>query len=155
VKRSNLSVCLLSAPITLEQLHQLRRESEQLQQRFGSARVSITVIEAAAMVPPDDAVRAEGATMARDFPSAVHATVFEGGGFRTAAVRAIVNGFALFSKSPSKRHTFDSVDAMLGWIVKNGYAPALSHGELLALVAHARAAVRRPEALRHGGGRAR
>jgi hypothetical protein len=144
VTRANVSACILTAPIRIAQLRELRRESERLQQRYGFARVSLTVLDAAAMVAPDDEVRAEGAAMARDFPSAVEATAFEGGGFRTAAVRAIINGFALFSKTRSKRCTFDSVDAMLSWIVKNGHAPALSQGELLALIAQARAAIRRP-----------
>jgi hypothetical protein len=143
VTRGNVSVCLLSAPVTLAQLHQLRRESGRLQQRFGFARVTLTVLEPTAMVAPDDAVRAEGAALARDYPSAVHATVFEGTGFRTAAVRAIISGFQLFSTSPGKRRTFDSVEAMLSWIVKTGHAPELSYSELEALVAHARAALRK------------
>jgi hypothetical protein len=143
VTRSNVSVCVLSAPLTLAKLHELRRESSRLQQRFGFARVTLTVLEPPAMVPPDDAVRAEGAAMVRDYPSEINATAFEGTGFRTAAVRAILNGFALFSQSPGTRRTFDSVEAMLSWVVENGHAPALSHSELLALVAHARAALRR------------
>ncbi len=140
VTQGNLAVCVLSVPITLEHLHELRRQSERLQARFGLARVTLNVVESAAMAAPDDAVRAESEALARDYPSSVLAIVFEGTGFRKAAVRAIMNSVALISNYPGKRRTFDTVESMVFWVTTNNYAGALRSRDLRALISQARTA---------------
>ena len=80
--------------------------------------------------------------LARDFRVPAAATVLTGGGFRSAAIRAILNGVALFAGDGHRRRTFDSLDGALAWSSK--HVRGATAAELRAAVGEARAAVRMP-----------
>ena len=135
---ANMSVVVFRAPpITVPQLRAVRQEIARIHKQYGTDRASIAIVESAAMVSPDDAVRAEAAALARDLSSMLDATVLEGGGFRAAAVRAVMSGLSLLGGRSPTRRTFGNVDAALDAVVATGRV-TLSRPELLALVAEAR-----------------
>jgi hypothetical protein len=132
-----VSVVVFRGPPQLAQLQALRKEISALHRQYGVERASIAIVETAAMVSPDDAVRAEAAALARDVSSRLDATVLEGGGFRAAAVRAVMNGLALLGGRSSSRRTYSSLDAALDDLLALDCVK-LSRDEILALVAEAR-----------------
>jgi hypothetical protein len=137
----NVSVSVVRAPLTLERVGRLRREGELLlQQQGGRGRVSITIVEPPAMVSPDEELRAACAALERDLPVEFAANVLEGGGFRTAAVRAIMSGFAFATGKATSRGTYGSVAAAIDGVVRSGRASEHDGATLTALVAEARAA---------------
>jgi hypothetical protein len=138
--RANISVCLLRAPLTLERLQELRRASARVHKRLGFERVNLSVIEPPAMLDIPDDVRTASAALIRDFP-ALEVTVLEGGGFRSAAARAILNGIAILSAG-RRRRIFDTVMAAAQWLVAQHHMREMTESELVILVDHARATLR-------------
>jgi hypothetical protein len=137
---ANVGVVVIRQPLSIAKVRRLRQEVEQLQQQFGHDRIMLTIVESAAVASPDNALRSEFSALARELPAALNIIVLEGSGFRMAAARAIMNAMALVSGNASKQHTFVSVEPALDSIVEHGRAPDLTHEDLAAVVATARAA---------------
>ncbi len=133
----NASVTVIRDPITMDQLRSLRRVVAELQKEHGTDRVSLAVVEPAAMAMPSDEVRAEATAIPRDLPTVLDATVLEGQGFRAAAVRAVMHGITLVTGRRSSRRTFATVEEAVESIVATGRV-LLTRAQLLALVAEAR-----------------
>jgi hypothetical protein len=133
----NASVTVIRDPITMDQLRSLRRVVAALQKEHGTDRVSLAVVEPAAMVTPSEEVRAEAAAIPRDLPTVLDATVLEGQGFRAAAVRAVMHGITLVTGRRSSRRTFATVEEAVESIVATGRVH-LTRAQLLALVDEAR-----------------
>jgi hypothetical protein len=140
--RGNVSVCLLREALTSAKLQELRNVSARVHQRLGAGRINLSVIEPRAMLQVPDEVRTQSAELIREFPGALEVTILEGGGFRAAAVRAILNGMALLSAGRGRR-VFDTVAAAAEWLGANGHLRGLTGPELVALIEQARATTRR------------
>lgn len=80
----------------------------------------LTVVEANADLP-DPSARDELAAMFRKLAESVacSALVFEGQGFKAAAVRGITTGVNLVARQPFPHKVFSNVDEAGGWLVKN------------------------------------
>jgi hypothetical protein len=141
--RGSITACVFRNPITMERLQRLRRESVTIQARLGVARVNLTIIEPTAVATMAEDVRKESAALMRDFPAATTATVLEGGGFRTAAARAILSGLTLLAGERSRRRIFDSVEDAATWLAErnSARAPELHAPAVAALVEHTRNAM--------------
>jgi hypothetical protein len=135
--RANISVCVLRQPLDADRLQALRTVSARVHQRLGADRVNLSVIEPQAMLHVSDDVRAKSAALIREFPGALEVTILEGGGFRSAAIRAILSGMALLSVGRGRR-IFDTVPAAAQWLGANGHLRGLAEAELVALIEQAR-----------------
>ena len=79
--------------------------------------LALSIVTETAPLPPASVRRALAETMARFGDQiARSALVFEGGGFRAAAVRSVVTGLSLFSKLPYPHRVFDKPEVALGWL---------------------------------------
>ncbi len=141
-----VAACVFRAPLTLERLYRLRRESEPIQLRFGIERVNLTIVEPGAVSSLPEDVRKESAALMREFPASMTVTVLEGVGFRAAAARAILSGLTLLAGERQRRRMFESVDEAAAWLNERnvGGVPEMTAPALATLVQRARAALKRP-----------
>jgi hypothetical protein len=74
----------------------------------------------------DDAARDAAGEITRSFEGAIvaQATLIEGSGFQAAAVRAIVNGLDLVSRSRCKKKVFSELDEAVTWCLSESGATA-------------------------------
>lgn len=77
----------------------------------------LTIVEDGAPLPTPEARRVT-ADVLRGAPIKLSAMVFEGHGFRAAAVRGVITGIGLIAKTPYPHRTFATVDEAAAWIEK-------------------------------------
>src|SRR2546430_10079671 len=95
----NAFISIWKEPSTLERLGVVRRSEQELTDRSPRGIVVLTVLlHSAYNVPPE--VREEASRVARHFAATTraHAYVIEGGGFRAAAMRAVIAGIVALSR---------------------------------------------------------
>lgn len=75
----------------------------------------LTVIEQSASLPPADIRQRLSTALERTVDPVLSAVVYEGSGFRAAAVRGVVTGLTALKKLPYPHRVFASVNAASEW----------------------------------------
>lgn len=78
-------------------------------------RLTMVIIEDGA-TQPDREARVELAALGKELAPRFAAVVYEGHGFRAAAVRAVMTSIGLFTRSALPSRVFSSTDAALQWM---------------------------------------
>ena|SRR5258706_8711818 len=98
----------------------------------------LTIVEPRAPLPPSDARDALAAYLAEAAASIKYsAVVFEGDGFRAAAVRGVVTGLTLLARPPYPHKVFANVQQAVGWFSANfmdGNKPVVGTVEMVAAI---------------------
>lgn len=140
----NVFVTVLRAPMTIEAVEPLRRESLRMSQRFAGKCVSLAIIEPTAASPASPEVREATASFARESHVMAAAIVIEGSGFRPAATRTLVAGMYLVTKKSYPHKIVATAEEGAAWLVGHlaaaGFAQSAS--EIVAAADAARAAIR-------------
>jgi hypothetical protein len=134
-------VCLWRTVTTRAAIAKLRATGARLAASEREGFAMMTVVEASADLPDPD-VRADLAEYFRAVSSSVvcSALVFEGQGFRAAAVRGITTGLNLMARQPFPHKVFATVQDAASWIDAQS-GGRIASSSVIDEVAKARAAL--------------
>ena len=120
----DLFVLIWRHETTLEGIKAGRDALASMGQSHPDGCAMLTIVEPGAPMPPAEARDALSEVL-RDAGDIikVSAVVFEGAGFRAAAVRSVVTGISLVAKQPYPHKVFATVDAAASWL-----SPSLPEG---------------------------
>jgi hypothetical protein len=134
----NAFISIWKEPSTLERLARVREVEQALVDRSPSGIIVLTVL-----IDSPSAIRAgepEAASkLAKHFAATTraHAYSIEGTGFRAAALRAVIAGVNIITRTGHPTKVFDETSAAIRWLAP--YGNALTATALEAAVAEARA----------------
>jgi hypothetical protein len=136
-----LLVCMWRTVTTLEAIAKLKESAQRMAKGKAGRVAFFTVVEADAEMP-DTAVRDALAAMFRSVSDSVicSALVFEGQGFRAAAVRGITTGINLVARQPFPHKVFSNVDEGATWMAKQSDGH-ISIASVVTAVAEVRSAL--------------
>ncbi len=134
-----LSVVIWRHDTTRKGIDACRQGLQDLQASHPNGCAVLSIIEPNASMPPGE-VRDELSRTLREFGDLIKASgvVFEGAGFRAAAVRSVVTGISLVAKQPFPHKVFATVNAASSWMAPSMPDGATSPRELAEAVADIR-----------------
>jgi hypothetical protein len=138
----NAFVNVWSAPATLDRLQRTREHEQRIVDGAPGGIVVLSIlVDSAFQIGASE--RDEASQLARQFETATraHAYVIEGSGFRTAAMRAVIAGIQLVTRTRHPSKVFGDIAAAAAWLAPQA-EPPLRPQELIDTVARARAAIR-------------
>lgn len=101
----------------------------------------LTIIGSGAQLPPTE-VRERLAAILRDHAHVVaSAVVFEGTGFRAAAVRSVVTGLSLIARQPFPHRIFAEVHEAALWLAREQHKPTSEATGLIQAIEYLRSEV--------------
>jgi hypothetical protein len=131
-----MTICLMRRPPTVRLIHLLRRETVKLHATAPVGWVGFSIIEVGAITNVADDVRQASTALMRDLPATLSISVVEGSGFKSVAVRAIMIGMHLISRSPHLQKIFGDATTAVDWMMANSAASGAPLGGLTAEAVH-------------------
>tara|TARA_B100001750_G_scaffold232269_1_gene231234 strand:+ start:340 stop:798 length:459 start_codon:yes stop_codon:yes gene_type:complete len=115
-----LLVCVWRGLTTAAAMEEVARTAKRM--AFESAPFAMVAIFEANAVLPGTRARREMTDLFRSIGDAVScsAVVFEGHGYRAAAVRGMMRGLSLAARQPFPHEVFDDVPAAATWMAEHG-----------------------------------
>lgn len=111
-------IAIARGPLTLAVHEAMQHDTEELIARFGECGY-MTIIEEGCPAPPEDVRNASMKFMQRLGPKLVGvAAVIEGGGLRSATIRAVMTGITLFTRAAQPTKHFADIAAASDWLAQ-------------------------------------
>ena len=138
----NVALVVWRVETPLKNVRVLAAELQRLRAKNSRIRLGLVQVLEAGIKPLESDVRSEFGKMlqsGRDYISC-SSVVFEGEGFRAAAIRGVVTGLAIFSRTAFPHTVFAKVEAAVDWQLAHLRvdAPGLSTELLLECVSRLR-----------------
>ena len=124
--RNGVLILIWRQETTIDGVEAVRREIELLGRAHPKGIGLLTIVEQAAPMPSSQARNGLARTLA-DFGKVINhsAVVFEGGGFRAAAIRGVVTGLTLLARPPFPHKVFatleDGASSLAGGLTVDGW----------------------------------
>ncbi len=113
-----VAIAIIRVETTLDGVKKLRQLCDAMGRQHPGGMLLLSIVEPDAPMPPPE-VRSAMASFLAGLAGQVvaSAVVYEGGGFRAAAVRGVVTGLSLVNKLPYPHKIFSTVNAAVNWFV--------------------------------------
>jgi hypothetical protein len=116
----DVSVAVWRKETTVEGIRASEQCFEEVCSRYPSGAYMLTVVEETASLPPPEVRRALTAVLHRSKRVVLSAVVYEGKGFRAAAVRGVVTGLTVLTRLPYPHTICASVSDAVCWFDSMG-----------------------------------
>jgi hypothetical protein len=117
----NFLLALWCGETTTKGVREGQRVFDEHAKEFPGGLLLLTVVEEQAPMPPSDARNALGELLRSGTgKTRKSAVVYEGAGFRAAAVRSVVTGITVFSRPPFPHKIFATVADAVGFLAEPG-----------------------------------